>query len=105
VVPLGRGPRHLPALLEALARLQRQPGAPLEQVLVSASCLRRGSVCLAFFRETGAGAQGLERLCRRCGVPVVGFACRASGQPPDPGTAPRLPFRLLSELADPERDA
>jgi uncharacterized protein (DUF58 family) len=105
VVPLGRGARHLPALLEALARLQRRRSASLEQMLVSASCLRRGSVCLAFFRETGAGAQGLDRLCRRHGVPVVGFACRASSGLPGPEPANRMTFRLLSELAEPERDA
>jgi hypothetical protein len=101
VVPLGRG--RLPALLEALARMPRRACAPLEQVLAGASCLRRGSSCVAFLYEADGRADGLGGLCSRFGVPAVGFACHPPREPQGAHRPTRFPFRLLSELADPER--
>jgi uncharacterized protein (DUF58 family) len=76
MVPLARGPRQLPAILEALARLQMTQKRPMEQIIRQTPGSRRGSSCAYFSYEDGKAAVQIKKFCQKRNIPVTVFVCR-----------------------------
>jgi len=79
LIPPGRGPGHLPAILEALALLEPPAGGTLEQVMRRSAVLGGGLACMVFCRQPGDDTGRVARLCRESGVPVSCYAWRLTG--------------------------
>ncbi len=76
VVPVGRHPRQLVAILERLARLRMTPTAPLQDVVRAGNHLPWGLSCLCFSAECAGGTiAALDYFARRR-VPVTLFVAR-----------------------------
>jgi uncharacterized protein (DUF58 family) len=113
LVPAGRGPGQLPAILEALALLEPASRGRLESVIRCTSALSGGVACVVFCRAPNEDTAQVARLCRECGVPVSGYAWqpaggsaaeRTAGPAAEPATeraagpAAAFPVRRIDEL-------
>jgi uncharacterized protein (DUF58 family) len=79
VVPIGRHPQQLPAILELLARLRMTPRAPLLEAVRAGTQLPWGVSCLCFSAENAGGTvRALDYFARRR-VPVILFVWRPGG--------------------------
>jgi uncharacterized protein (DUF58 family) len=84
-VPAGRGPRHLSAILEALARLQLRKRTGLSRIMRRSPRLGRGVHGAFFCYQNGKASQSVNRLCRKRAMPLTVFAWRLNpASPPDP---------------------
>lgn len=79
LVPIGRHPRQLPAILELLARLGMQPAAPLLDALRAGNHLPWGLSCLCFSLDTGGGAASVLDYFAQRQVPAILFVARPGG--------------------------
>lgn len=82
VVPIGRHPRQLPTILEALARLDMKPTSPLLDAIRGGNHLPRGVSCLCISADGGGGTGSLLDYFAHRHVPAVLFAAH-----PDDGAA------------------
>jgi len=73
VVPVARGPRQLPAVLEMLARLKPIASGEMTLVLNRGVNLPWGLTCVHFAREKGDQTRVLETFFRRRHIPAVFF--------------------------------
>jgi len=76
VVPIGRHPQQLPAILELLARLGMKPTATLLEVVRAGNHLPWGISCLCFSVETGGGTASVLDYFARRHVPAILFVTR-----------------------------
>jgi hypothetical protein len=84
VVPAGRGPKHLSAILEALARLQLRKRTGLSRIMRRSPRLGRGVHGAFFCYQNGKASQSISRLCRKREMPLTVFAWRLKpASPPD----------------------
>lgn len=81
LVPPGRGPGQLPAILEALALLQPSAGGRLDALIRRSAALSGGVACLLFCRAPAEDTAQVARLCRQCGVPVSCYAWQPAAGP------------------------
>lgn len=72
-VPIGRGPRQLPTILERLARLTPRSAAPLREMLGDGPLLPWGTSCLCFAREGGPGPLAAARHLADRRLPTILF--------------------------------
>jgi uncharacterized protein (DUF58 family) len=77
VVPVSRSSNQLPAILEALSRLDLQPGETMAEVLRRGPGAPWGTTCLYFAYEEDHAARVAKEYLLRCKVPVLFFAFEA----------------------------
>lgn len=71
--PAGQGPQQVPAVLEALARVQMKPGNALTEFMQQAVIPLRGISCLCFACEDSPEWAHMRRLCRQKHIPLTLF--------------------------------
>ncbi|MBW1889422.1 MAG: DUF58 domain-containing protein [Deltaproteobacteria bacterium] len=76
MVPMGRGPQQIPAILEALARLRMKPKAKLSHIMHKIPGPLRGSNCAFFSCENGAEPDEMRIFCKHRNIPITMFAWR-----------------------------
>lgn len=76
-IPIARGPRQVPAILETLARMQTMPNQTMAQVINQ--CLggsQRGVSCVHFYYEDDPSVSDMEKIFRKRRTPVTFLVCR-----------------------------
>jgi uncharacterized protein (DUF58 family) len=83
-IPLSRGPRQIPAILETLARMQTMPNGPMTQVIRQSLGSQRGVTCVHFCYEDGPTVSDMEKLFQQRQIPAIFLICRRDpiAQPP-----------------------
>jgi uncharacterized protein (DUF58 family) len=76
VIPLTRGPRQIPAILEILARMQMRPNETIENVIKRIPGSQRGISCVHFCYEADASMAAMEKVFQKRQVPVSFVVCR-----------------------------
>jgi uncharacterized protein (DUF58 family) len=76
VIPLTRGPRQIPAILEILARMQMRPNETIENVIKRIPGSHRGISCVHFCYEADASIAAMEKVFQKRQVPVSFVVCR-----------------------------
>jgi len=76
VLPATRAPGQLPAILEALARLQAAQKSALTPIMRQALASRRGVSCVYFSYQAGRAAVEAAKICRQQDIPLTFFVCR-----------------------------
>lgn len=77
VLPIGRGPRQIPKILETLARLQMSPLADLPEILRRGLKLPWGTTGFSLSYESGESLKEILAFFKHRRVPVVSVVCRA----------------------------
>ncbi len=75
-IPLGRGPRQIPAILEALARIQAAPTGPVTQAIEQFLGSPRGISCVHFCHAADSSVTEIETLFKKRHIPLSVVACR-----------------------------
>ena len=75
VLPIGRGPRQMPKILETLARLQMKPLADLPDILRRGLTLPWGTTVFSLSYESGGSFRETPAFFEHRRVPVVTVAC------------------------------
>jgi uncharacterized protein (DUF58 family) len=83
VVPLIRGHRQIPAILEALARIQAKPDGPIAQVITQFPGSQRGISCIHCCYDNGPAATDMAQFFRRRQITAALLVCRR-----DPNSKP-----------------
>ena len=78
VIPLTRAPRQIPAILEALARMQAAPTGAVTKVIMQSLGAQRGISCVHFYYDTDSSVIELEKFFKKRHIPVSFVACRRS---------------------------
>ena len=73
MTPTGQGPQQVPAVLEALARVQMKPGKTLAQTMHQAVLAVRGVSCICFACENTLELNDMRRACRQKQIPLGMF--------------------------------
>jgi uncharacterized protein (DUF58 family) len=76
VLPATRAPGQLPAILEALARLQAAQKSALTPIMRQALASRRGVSCVYFSYQAGRAAVEAAKICRQQDIPLTFFVYR-----------------------------
>jgi uncharacterized protein (DUF58 family) len=71
VIPLSRGPRQIPAILETLARLQTMPSGPITRVIRQSLGSQRGVSCVHFCYEDDPSVSDMEKFLQQRQIPAV----------------------------------
>jgi hypothetical protein len=69
-IPPSRGPRQVPAILEALARIQATPYTALTKVIQKFLGSQRGISCVHFCCEEDSSLTGMEKFFHKRQIPV-----------------------------------
>ena len=75
-IPLTRGPRQIPAILETLARMQATPTGSVIKVIKQFLGSQRGISCVHFCYEADSSVTELEKFFKKRHIPVSLVACR-----------------------------
>ena len=70
IIPLARGPRQIPVILETLARMQTRPQEIMAKVIKQFPGSQRGISCVHFCYEDDTSATEIEKLFQRRQIPV-----------------------------------
>ena len=81
VLPATRAPGQLPAILEALARLQAAQKSALTPIMRQALASRRGVNCVYFSYQAGRAAVEAAKICRQQDIPLTFFVYRCDPEP------------------------
>ena len=79
VLPIGRGPRQIPKILEALARLQMKPTAKLGDILRNGLHLPWGSTGFNLSYDMGESCQNIYAFFNHRRAPIVSVVCQSDG--------------------------
>jgi uncharacterized protein (DUF58 family) len=79
ILPIARSPQQLPAMLEALARLQMEPARDLIDMMRLHMGLPWGISCLYFALEDDGAAQAAGEFFARRRIPVLFFVSQVFG--------------------------
>jgi uncharacterized protein (DUF58 family) len=97
ILPIGRGPRQVPEILEILARLQMTPLADLADILRRGLKLPWGTTGFSLSYESGGSFGDILAFFKHRRVPVVSVVCR----PPDrPGADQKFRSNNFFSLED-----
>jgi uncharacterized protein (DUF58 family) len=83
VIPLTRGPRQVPAILETLARMQAMPNQTIANVIKQFLGSQQGVSCVHFCYEDDPSVSAMEKFFRKRRIPVTFLVCRC-----DPNSRP-----------------
>jgi hypothetical protein len=75
-VPLTRGPRQIPAILEILARMQATPAGAVTKVIKQFLGSQRGISCVHFCYEKESSVTDIETFFQKRKIPVSFIVCR-----------------------------
>jgi len=75
VVPLARGPRQIPAILETLARMQTMPNKAMAQVINQFLGSQRGVSCVHFCYEDDPSVSDMAQFFGKRRIPVTFLVC------------------------------
>ena len=75
-IPLTRGPRQIPAILEALARMQAAPSGSVTKVIKKYLGSQRGISCVHFCYEADSPETEIEKVFKSRQIPVSLVTCR-----------------------------
>ncbi len=78
ILPVARGRRQLPDILEKLARLRIEPSEALVDVLKRGVKLAWGTSCLSFSYDSTSITGDLSRYFKNRKIPTVSVVCRSS---------------------------
>jgi len=84
-IPLTRGPRQIPALLETLARMQTMPNQTMPNVINQFLGSQRGVSCVHFCYDDDPSVSDMEKFFRKRRIPVTFLVCRR-----DPNSRPSI---------------
>jgi len=73
LAPTGQGPQQVPAVLEALARVQMKPGKSLTETMQQAVIPVRGTSCICFACDVSLELEHMHCLCRQKHIPLTLF--------------------------------
>ncbi len=76
LIPLGRGPRQIPAILETLARIQAKPKGSVKDITRQFLGSRRGISCVYFCSDDDSSVSGMELFFQKKQIPVSFILCR-----------------------------
>jgi uncharacterized protein (DUF58 family) len=76
VIPLTRGPRQIPAILEILARMQATPAGAMTKVINQFLGSQRGISCVHFCYEEESSVTDIETFFQKRKIPVSFIVCR-----------------------------
>jgi hypothetical protein len=82
LTPTGQGPQQVPAVLEALARLQMRSSASLIEIIQQAVMPVHGISCLCFAYENAPVLEQTRLLCRQKHIPLTLFVHQVHGSSP-----------------------
>jgi len=100
VVPAGRGPRQLPHILEALARLQMKQNARLSHVLKKIPGSLQGSSCALFCGQKKTDSDRMQRCCRKRNMRLTLFAWHVDDIDPDTRHGGSPAIQTIETLVD-----
>ncbi len=80
-LPIGRGPRQVPKILETLARLQMSPLADMADFLRRGLKLPWGTTGFSLSYESGESFREILAFFKHRRMPVVSVVCRAPNRP------------------------
>jgi uncharacterized protein (DUF58 family) len=102
VLPIGRGPRQMPKILETLARLQMTPMANLAEILRRGLKLPWGTTGFSLSYESGESFREIAAFFKHRRVPVVSVVCRQPSRPGADQKSSASHFFALEEILIPE---
>lgn len=70
-IPLSRGPRQIPAILETLARMQTMPSGSITRVIRQSLNSQRGVSCVHFCYEDDSSVSDMEKFFQQRQIPTV----------------------------------
>lgn len=76
VIPLARGPRQIPAILETLARMQATPNGAATNIIKQFLGLQRGISCVYFCYEDEPSVSEVGNFFQKRQIPVSFLVCR-----------------------------
>jgi uncharacterized protein (DUF58 family) len=76
VIPLTRGPRQIPAILEILARMQATPTGAVTKIIKQFLGSQRGISCVHFCYEADSSVTEIEKIFKKRQIPFSFVACR-----------------------------
>jgi len=79
LTPTGQGPQQIPAVLEALARVQMRSGKSLTETMQQAVMPVRGTSCLCFACEESPELKQMRLLCCQKHIPLTLFVHQPDG--------------------------
>jgi uncharacterized protein (DUF58 family) len=75
-IPIARGPRQIPAILETLARMQTMPSGTMAQTIKQSLGSQRGVSCVHFCYEDDPSVSELEKIFQKRQIPATFLVCR-----------------------------
>ena len=75
-IPLTRGSRQVPAILETLARMQARPQGPVTKVIKQFLGSQRGISCVHFCYQDDSSVTEMEIFFQKRQIPVTFLVCR-----------------------------
>jgi uncharacterized protein (DUF58 family) len=94
VLPIGRGTRQVPNILEALARLQMAPAADLGEILRRGLILPWGTTGVSLTYDSGESCQDILAFFNYRKTPLVAIVSRR--EPAPAGDQKRRPVKVLT---------
>ena len=94
VLPIGRGTRQVPKILETLARLQMAPAADLGDILRRGLKLPWGTTGVSLSYASGESCQDIVAFFNHRRAPMVSVVCRR--EPAPAGAQKRQPVKVLT---------
>lgn len=93
VLPIGKGSRQIPKILETLARLQMTPSANLGDILRRGLKFPWGTTGVGLSYDSGQSCQDIVAFFNHRRAPLVSVVCRR--EPAPAGDQKRLPVKVL----------
>jgi len=75
-IPIARGPRQIPAILETLARMQTRPSGTMAQTIKQSLGSQRGVSCVHFCYEDDPSVSDMEKFFQKRQIPATFLVCR-----------------------------
>jgi uncharacterized protein (DUF58 family) len=75
-IPIARGPRQIPAILETLARMQTMPSGTMAQAIKQSLGSQRGVSCVHFCYEDDPSVSDMEKFFQKRQIPATFLVCR-----------------------------
>jgi uncharacterized protein (DUF58 family) len=94
VLPIGRGTRQVPKILETLARLQMTPSADLGDILRRGLKLPWGTTAVSLSYASGESCKDTVAFFNHRRAPMVSIVCRR--EPAPAGDQKRWPVKILT---------
>jgi len=94
VLPIGKGSRQIPKILETLARLQMTPSANLGNILKHGLKLPWGTTAVSLTYDSGELCQDMVAFFKHRRAPLVSIVCRR--EPAPVGDPKRQPVNIMT---------